>query len=52
VQAATKQSVTLAYGNQGCTGDAPAEPAHAAGRALEVVKLPEAMKGFVLLPRR
>ena len=52
VQEATGQSVTLAYVDQGYTGDAPAEAARAAGIALEVVKLPEAKKGFVLLPRR
>ena len=52
VQEATEQSVTLVYVDQGYTGDAPAEAAKAAGIALEVVKLPEAKKGFVLLPRR
>ena len=52
VQEATGQSVTLAYVDQGYTGDAPAEAAQEAGMALEVVKLPEAKKGFVLLPRR
>ena len=52
VQEATGQSVTLAYVDQGYTGDAPAESARDAGMALEVVKLPEAKKGFVLLPRR
>ncbi len=52
VQKATQQSVTLAYVDQGYTGDAPAEAAKEAGLALEVVKLPEAKKGFVLLPRR
>ena len=52
VQEATEQSVTLAYVDQGYTGDAPAEAAKAAGMELEVVKLPEAKRGFVLLPRR
>ncbi len=34
------------------TGDQPLEAAAAQGIRLEVVKLPQAKKGFVLLPRR
>jgi transposase len=52
VQEATGESVTLAYVDQGYTGERPAEAAAAHGIALEVVKLPEAKRGFVLLPRR
>ena len=52
VQAATGQTVTLAFVDQGYTGDQPAADAAAHGIRLEVVKLPEAKKGFVLLPRR
>ncbi len=52
VQAATGKAVDLAYADQGYTGDAPAEAAKAHGISLEVVKLPEAKRGFVLLPRR
>jgi transposase len=52
VQAATGQTVTLAYVDRGYTGDQPAADARAHGIALEVVKLPEAKEGFVLLPRR
>lgn len=52
VQHATGQSVTLAYVDQGYTGDRPAADAGAHGIALEVVKHAEAKKGFVLLPRR
>ena len=52
IQQATGESVTLAYVDQGYTGDKPAEAARAQGIALEVVKLPEAKRGFVLLPRR
>jgi transposase len=52
VQEATGTSVTLAYVDQGYTGEAAAEAAAAHGIALEVVKLPEAKRGFVLLPRR
>ena len=52
VQEATGESVTLAYVDQGYTGEPAAEAASAHGIALEVVRLPEARKGFVLLPRR
>lgn len=52
MQEATGQSVELAWVDQGYTGDKPAEAANQHGIALEVVKLPEAKKGFVLLPRR
>jgi len=52
VQEATEQNVTLAYVDQGYTGDVPAEAAQAQGIELSVVKLPEAEKGFVLLARR
>src|ERR687898_2868500 len=52
VQDATGESVTLAYVDQGYTGEQPAEDAQAHGIALEVVKLPEAKRGLVLLPRR
>jgi transposase len=52
VQAATGNSVELAYVDQGYTGERAAEAAQAHGIKLEVVKLPEAKKGFVLLPRR
>ena len=51
-QEATGQTVTLAYVDQGYTGADPAAAAAEHGIALEVVKLPEAKKGFVLLPRR
>lgn len=52
VQATTGETVTLAYVDQGYTGDAPRQAAAEHGIALEVVKLPEAKRGFVLLPRR
>ena len=38
--------------DQGYTGDEPAAAAAEHGIRLEVVKLPEAKHGFVLLPRR
>ncbi len=52
VQEVTGQSVEVAYVDQGYTGDKPAQAAAAHGIELVVVKLPEAKKGFVLLPRR
>ena len=52
VQEATGQNVELAYVDQGYTGKKAAEAAAAHGIALEVVKLADAKRGFVLLPRR
>jgi transposase len=52
VQAATGEHVALAYVDQGYTGERPATDAATHGIALEVVRLPEAKRGFVLLPRR
>ena len=52
VQATTGQSVEVAFVDQGYTGGQPAQDAALHGIRLEVVKLPEAKKGFVLLPRR
>jgi transposase len=52
VQEATGDSVEVAFVDQGYTGDQPAADARAHGIRLEVVKLPTAKRGFVLLPRR
>ena len=52
VQEATGESVELAYVDQGYTGEKPAAAAAGHGMRLEVVRLPEAKRGFVLLPRR
>jgi transposase len=52
VQEVTGETVELAYVDQGYTGPEPAAAAEAQGIQLEVVKLPEAKRGFVLLPRR
>ncbi len=52
VQDATGAAVEVAFVDQGYTGDEPAAEAEAHGIRLEVVKLPEAKRGFVLLPRR
>ena len=52
VQEATGETVEVAFVDQGYTGEHPAAEAAAHGIRLEVVKLPEAKRGFVLLPRR
>jgi len=52
IQQATGDSVEVAFVDQGYTGDQPAADAQAHGIRLEVVKLPTAKRGFVLLPRR
>jgi transposase len=52
VQEVTGESVELAYVDQGYTGDEPEADAASYGIHLQVVSLPEAKKGFVLLPRR
>ena len=52
VQAVTDAAVEVAFVDQGYTGPAPAVDAAAHGIRLEVVKLPDAKRGFVLLPRR
>jgi len=52
VQEVTGEHVELAYVDQGYTGEETAEAAREHGIELEVVRLPEAKRGFVLLPRR
>jgi transposase len=52
VQETAGDNVELAYVDQGYTGEEPAEQAARQGIRLMVVKLEEAKKGFVLLPRR
>ena len=52
VQEVTGQTVEVAFVDQAYTGDVPAAEAAQHGIQLEVVKLPEAKRGFVLLPRR
>ena len=52
MQDATGQSVELGFVDQGYTGEKPANAAAEHGIALEVVKLPETKRGFVLPPRR
>lgn len=51
VQQVTGQSVEIAFVDQGYTGQQAAQAAAEQGIQLMVVKLPQAKKGFVLLPR-
>ncbi|MCS6910893.1 MAG: transposase, partial [Anaerolineales bacterium] len=52
VQDVTGQAVKVAYVDQGYTGEPAVQAAAAHGLQPVVVKLPQAKKGFVLLPRR
>jgi transposase len=52
LQAETGETVEIAFVDQGYTGENAAEAAAEHGIKLEVVKLPTAKRGFVLLPRR
>lgn len=52
MQTVTGDNVDIAYVDQGYTGARAANAAAAHGITLEVIKLPEAKRGFVLLPRR
>src|SRR6185503_1697938 len=52
VQAVTGENGEIAVVDQGYPGEQPAQDAAAQGITLAGVKLPEAKKGFVLLPRR
>lgn len=52
IQAATDENVEIAFVDQGYTGQRPAQAAAEHGIKLEVVKLDEAKRGFILLPRR
>jgi transposase len=52
IQEVTGDSVEIAFVDQGYNGDKPAAAAEEHGIRLEVVKLPTAKRGFVLLPRR
>ncbi len=52
VQEATDGTVKIAFVDQGYTGENPAGQAAENGMELSVVKLSEAKRGFVLLPKR
>jgi transposase len=46
------QTVKPSFADQGYLSEKPAKAARDEGIELQVIKLPEAQKGFVLLPRR
>jgi len=52
VQEITGDNVSIMFVDQGYTGETPKQAAAAEGIDLQVIKLPEAKKGFVLPPRR
>ena len=52
IQTVTGDTVEVVSVDQGYTGAEPAAQAAAQGMRLEVIKLQEAKRGFVLLPRR
>lgn len=52
IQKVTGENVQVAFVDQGYTGEETAKQAAKHGIRLEVVKLEEAKRGFVLLPRR
>lgn len=52
LQSTARRGIDLAYVDQGYTGERAADAARTHGLELEVVKLPEAKRGFVLLPHR
>lgn len=52
IQEITGDHVQVMFVDQGYTDDAPKQAAAVEGIDLQIVKLPEAKKGFVLLPRR
>ena len=52
VQEVTGEMVEVAFVDQGYTGEKANAAAEAEGIRLEVIKLPDAKRGFVLLPRR
>lgn len=52
IQAVTGDSVEIAWVDQGYTGERAEQAAARHGIDLNVVKLPQAKRGFVLLPRR
>jgi transposase len=52
VQQITGRTVKVVFADQGYTGQEPAQAAFDEGIELQVIKLEETKKGFVLLPRR
>ena len=51
-QAETSETVEVAYVDYGYSGEIADDAAEEHGIKLEVVRLPETNRGFVLLPRR
>lgn len=51
VHEVTNKTVEVAFVDQGYTGDNAAQAAEAQSIRLEVIHLPDAQQGFVLLPR-
>lgn len=51
-QEATQQNIELTYADAGYTGEQAQQDAHTEGIQLEIVKLSQSKRGFVLLPRR
>ncbi len=52
IQEATDENVAVAFVDQGYTGSKPAAAAEAYAIELQVVKLHEAKRSFILLPKR
>jgi hypothetical protein len=52
VQAETGERVEICFVDQGYTGETTADTAKEHDNKLEVIELPTAKNGFVLLPRR
>jgi transposase len=52
VQEASAYNVQVAYVDAGYTGEHAAEAAEGQGIRLQMIKLPGAKRGFILLPRR
>jgi len=52
IQAVTNQSVEIAFADGSYTGENASSAAAGHGICLQVVKVPEATRGFVLLPKR
>jgi hypothetical protein len=50
VQEVTGEMVMVAFVDQGYTGEQASEATQTEGMRLEIIKLPEAKRGFVLLP--
>ena len=52
IQELTGETIEVAFVDESSTGEKAAQAAEGEGIHLEVIKLPDVKKGFVLLPRR